>query len=131
MPAIHDWTILRDKRDLTKFDKQEHVSYRAEPTSYPCLAKAEQSSDENMETRILYPYELRDMLAALTLSAGIRFAKLNKPVMGKFSEWEAGTVVKVFSMDATYAGVERLIWKGDLQVLNQLAGVPTACLTLM
>ncbi|HEV2692255.1 MAG TPA: hypothetical protein VG347_05110 [Verrucomicrobiae bacterium] len=66
MYIVEGWTVIRGKRDMKRFEKENHISYRSEPLQgFPCLARMQLSSDENAATYILEKQELIQMLAAI------------------------------------------------------------------
>jgi uncharacterized phage-associated protein len=61
-----------------------------------------------------------------------KLATLVKPLNTTFTNWKMGTVVRVISETVSQHGktyaIERLKWRGELPLLNQVVNVPAQCL---
>ncbi len=69
LETILGWTVIRGKRDLKRFERENFISYCAQPANgFPCLAKGEITGDENSQTTILETRELEAMLSILKKS---------------------------------------------------------------
>ncbi len=68
MNSVAGWTLIRGKRDLKRFEKENLIfSDGVMPLKFPCLAKSGTDSSENPMTEILEMEELEAMLSLLNL----------------------------------------------------------------
>jgi hypothetical protein len=58
----------------------------------------------------------------------LRLATIIKPIHGKFTHWKVGQVVKARHIRGSWCYIERVKWKGKLQLTNSCAGVPRSAL---
>ena len=63
--TVAGWTLIRNQRELTKFEKQNFISYCRIPESFPCLVQDRITSDENSETVFLTLQNMINMIALL------------------------------------------------------------------
>jgi hypothetical protein len=63
--VVLGWTVLKSNRDMKRFERENFISYKYAPRTYPCLARAELNADENPQTITLELNELETLSAAL------------------------------------------------------------------
>lgn len=64
-PAVFDWTIVRNERELRAFDKENYCYSATKAREFPCLVKPLIDGGEDCYGYVLYHSDLRGMIASL------------------------------------------------------------------